>query len=89
MAHVRITVMADEARWQQYMDAGREAYRRGDYEEAIRQTQAALYAEAEPLYERALAIDVKTLGPEHPEVTATLDALIAAAAKTSPGPRPR
>ena len=31
------------------------------------------YAEAEPLYRRALAIDEKALGPEHPEVAKTLD----------------
>ena len=37
-----ITVMADEVRWQQYMEAGQEAYKRGDYSEAIRQTQFVL-----------------------------------------------
>ena len=30
------------------------------------------YAEAEPLYRRALAIDEKALGPEHPDVARTL-----------------
>ena len=30
------------------------------------------YAEAEPLYKRALAIGEKTLGPEHPEVATSL-----------------
>ena len=36
------TVMADEVRWRQYYDAGMEAYQRGDYAEAVRQTQFAL-----------------------------------------------
>ncbi len=31
------------------------------------------YAEAEPLYERALAILEKTLGPEHPNLASTLE----------------
>ena len=33
------------------------------------------YAEAEPLYKRALAIDEKALGPEHPEVAISLNNL--------------
>jgi tetratricopeptide (TPR) repeat protein len=35
----------------------------------------ATWAEAEPLYERALAIDEKTLGPEHPELASQLNNL--------------
>ena len=31
------------------------------------------YAEAEPLYRRALAIREKALGPEHPDVAKTLE----------------
>ncbi len=31
------------------------------------------YAEAEPLFQRALAIDEKALGPEHPDVAASLE----------------
>ncbi len=31
------------------------------------------YAEAEPLYQRSLAIFEKTLGPEHPHVAAILE----------------
>ena len=30
------------------------------------------YAEAEPLYKRALAISEKAIGPEHPDVAASL-----------------
>ncbi len=33
------------------------------------------YAEAEPLYKRALAIKEKFLGPEHPEVATSLNNL--------------
>ncbi len=33
------------------------------------------YAEAEPLYKRALAIKEKVLGPEHPEVATSLNNL--------------
>ncbi len=33
------------------------------------------YAEAEPLYKRALAIDEKALGPEHPHVATSLNNL--------------
>ncbi len=33
------------------------------------------YAEAEPLYKRALAIDEKALGPEHPNVANDLSNL--------------
>ena len=35
----------------------------------------ALYAEAEPLYRRALAIDEKSCGPDHPEVARDLNNL--------------
>jgi len=35
----------------------------------------AQYAEAEPLYQRAIAIDDKTLGPEHPELATGLNNL--------------
>ncbi len=35
------------------------------------------YAEAEPLYKRALAIREKALGPEHPHVAASLNNLAA------------
>ncbi len=31
------------------------------------------YAEAEPLFQRALAIDEKALGPEHPDVAQSLE----------------
>ena len=37
----------------------------------------ALYQEAEPLYQRSLAILEKALGPDHPEVAATLNNLAA------------
>ena len=33
------------------------------------------YAQAEPLYQRALAIDQKTLGPDHPDVATSLNNL--------------
>ena len=97
-------VIADEARWEQHLDAGEAAYQRGDYEEAVRQSKAALkeaedfgeqdprfattlnnlaglyraqarYAEAEPLYKRALAIREKALGPAHPDVATSLNNL--------------
>ena len=35
------------------------------------------YAEAEPLYKRALSIREKALGPEHPQVATTLNNLAA------------
>ena len=35
------------------------------------------YAEAEPLYKRALAIDEKALGPDHPDVAQSLNNLAA------------
>lgn len=35
------------------------------------------YAEAEPLYTRALAIQEKALGPEHPDVATSLTSLAA------------
>ncbi|MFL5591897.1 MAG: FxSxx-COOH system tetratricopeptide repeat protein [Ktedonobacteraceae bacterium] len=37
--------------------------------------QSAQYAQADPLYQRALAISEKTLGPEHPDTGSTLHAL--------------
>ena len=37
-----MTVMAAETRWQQYQNAGTEAYQQGDYSEAVRQIQLAL-----------------------------------------------
>ena len=33
------------------------------------------YADAEPLYKRSLAIGEKTLGPDHPDVAASLNNL--------------
>ncbi len=47
-------VIADEARWEQYINAGVAAYQRGDYEEAVGQTEAALkeaedFGEQDPL----------------------------------------
>ena len=41
------------------------------------------YAEAEPLYQRALAIREKALGPEHPEVAASLENYAALLRETS------
>ncbi len=35
-------VLADEARWEQYLRGGEAAYQRGDYEKAVGQTKAAL-----------------------------------------------
>ncbi len=40
--------------------------------EAIKLYEAGRYTEAEPLYERALAINEKELGPEHPDVVQSL-----------------
>ncbi len=40
------------------------------------------YAEAEPLYQRALAIREKALGPEHPDVAASLQNYAALLRKT-------
>ena len=37
-----MTVMAAETLWQQYQNAGTEAYQQGDYSEAVRQIQLAL-----------------------------------------------
>ncbi len=47
-------VIAHEARWAQHLDAGEAAYQRGDYEEAVGQTEAALketedFGEHDPL----------------------------------------
>ena len=36
-----------------------------------------MYAEAEPLFKRSLAIREKTLGPDHPDVGNSLNALAA------------
>ncbi len=101
-----MTVMADEARWLQYVTAAMEADQRGDPEEAIRQSQFALkesedfgeedprfaaslsnlallyddqgrYAEAEPLFKRALTINEKALGREHPNTRLALENLSA------------
>ena len=54
-----ITVTADEARWRQYIEAGKEAYQRGDYAEAVRQTQFAVkeaedFGEEDPRFARSL-----------------------------------
>ncbi len=40
------------------------------------------YADAEPLYKRALAITEKTLGPEHPHVSMALENYAALLRKT-------
>jgi len=34
------------------------------------------FAEAEPLFQRALSIDEKTLGPEHPDLDFDLKSLV-------------
>ena len=41
------------------------------------------YAEAEPLYKRAIAIDEKALGPEHPNVAMSLENYAALLRKTN------
>jgi tetratricopeptide (TPR) repeat protein len=51
--------MADETRWHGYMNAGAEAYQRGDYAEAVRQTQFALkeaeaFGEEDPRFAQSL-----------------------------------
>ncbi len=43
------------------------------------------YAEAEPLYKRALAIDEKALGPDHPSVAISLENYAALLRKTGRG----
>ncbi len=97
-------IFADETAWEQYMDAGRAAYKQGDYQGAVRHFEAALketntfksrgtgagsavawlgfvyeaqdrFAEAEPLFQRALTIYENALGSEHPYVATTLDNL--------------
>ncbi len=47
----------------------------------LRDTQGK-YAEAEPLYQRSLAILEKTLGPEHPNVALSLENYAALLRKT-------
>ncbi|MCZ6759313.1 MAG: tetratricopeptide repeat protein, partial [Gemmatimonadetes bacterium] len=52
-------VIADEARWAQHMRAGVAAYQRGDYEEAVGQTEAARkeaedFGEQDPLFATTL-----------------------------------
>ena len=42
---------------------------------AVLYTEQGRYAEAEPLYKRALAIDEKALGPDHPDVATALNNL--------------
>lgn len=51
----------EEAPWETSIAAGQEASRQGNY------------AEAEPLYARALAIMEKVLGPEHPGLIKILE----------------
>ncbi len=41
------------------------------------------YAQAEPLYKRAIAIDEKALGPEHPNVAMSLENYAALLRKTN------
>ena len=36
-------------------------------------TNQGRYADAEPLYKRALAIDEKALGPDHPDVATSTE----------------
>jgi adhesin HecA-like repeat protein len=63
--------------------AGSIKYRGFEFEEAARllnqagfyQYEHALYAEAEPLYTRALEIREKSLGKDHPNVAASLNNL--------------
>ena len=57
---VSTQVFAQPASWEELNAAGYEAY------------EQARYAEAEPLYQRALAIREKALGPEHPSTATVL-----------------
>ena len=52
---------AQSSEWESYRYAGIHAHLRGDY------------TVAEPLYQRSLAIAGKALGPDHPDVAATLE----------------
>ncbi len=40
---------------------------------ALLYSEQGKYAEAEPLYKRALEIDKKTFGPDHPDVAVVLE----------------
>ena len=57
-------VIAHEARWEQYMRAGKVAYQRGDYEEAVGQTKAALK-------------EAEDFGEQDPRLATTLNNLAA------------
>ncbi len=58
------SAFAQVEQWQGHMDAATTAYQ-----------YHGRYADAEPLYERSLAILEKALGPEHPEVATSLNNL--------------
>ncbi len=54
-----MTVMADEARWQQFMNAGLEANQQGDHTEAVKQIRFALeeaeeFGEEDPRFAQSL-----------------------------------
>ena len=66
-------VLATLVPWSQDQKVSSEAYNLN--EEASDLHSAGKYAEALPLYKRALAIREKTLGPEHPEVALSLNNL--------------
>ena len=96
--------VADDTAWAKYSEAGRKAYRSGQYAEAEKLLLVALkeaekfgeldgrliyslndlaelyraqgkYAEAEPLFKRALANQEKVLGPKHRKVAPSLNGL--------------
>ena len=51
-------------------------------------TDQGLYAKAEPLYQRALAINEKALGPEHPDTATSLNNLAVSMTARASTPRP-
>ena len=96
-----LTACTQDLSWEEYTEAGLEAYEQARYDEAEESYLAALeeaekfgdqdsrlatvlnnlallyqdqgkYAEAEPLYQRALPIREKALGPEHPDIATNL-----------------
>ena len=78
----------EEGKYRESVEAYRKAQKRRPDDPAILNNLALSlvesgdYAEAEPLYHRALAIDERALGPEHPDVAANLDNHLGCALET-------
>ncbi len=70
LPHAQVCVTLIDQWQMEFLEAVRLLHRMGEYLQA-----RAQYAEGEPIYQKALALHERLLGPDHPEIAQTLSGL--------------